>query len=75
MQYNTISQGSILDACIFISYINDMSKASEVFSFFIYANDTTISSIPKEFKQNIPTENLKTLIYDELNTINEWLIV
>ncbi len=40
-----IPQGSILDPLLFIIYINDIAKASKIFDFIIYVDDTTLSTI------------------------------
>ncbi len=42
-----VPQGSIPCPLHFIIYINDISKASNLFKFIIYADDTTISTTMK----------------------------
>ena len=46
-----------------------------MFSFIIYADDTTLSSILKQFSDSTQHENKSTesLITDELNKTIEWL--
>ena len=39
---NGIPQGSILGPLLFLVYVNDFPKASNVFNFFMYADDTTL---------------------------------
>ncbi len=49
-----VPQGSILGLLLFIIYINDMSKVTNIFAFIIYADHTTLSSILQAFKPNTP---------------------
>ncbi len=66
-----IPQGSILGPLFFSIYINDIVNTSEIFSFLLYADDTTISFNLEAF----PILNRELSINNELDKVNTWLKV
>ncbi len=52
-----------------------MSAVSKVFSFIMYANNTTLSSILKTFKPTRSNQSTEMMLNNELNKISEWLVV
>ncbi len=69
-----VPQCSILGSLLFIIYINDIAKASELFDFIIYAYDTALSTLEIAMK-NTETRTAESMLNTELANVREWLKV
>ena len=68
-----VPQGSILGPLLFILYTNDFPRASHIFNFIMYADDTALSSTLNAFKGGHLNLDLCNSINGELLKVNEWL--
>ena len=64
-----VPQGSILGPILFILYINDLCKVSEILKFVLFADDTNLFASGTDLKQ------LCDVINEELIKINVWFRV
>ena len=62
-----VPQGSVLGPLLFLLFINDINKASNILNFFIFADDTTLLYAHKNLKK------LEATMNNELQKLNSSL--
>ena len=63
-----VPQGSILGPLLFLIYINDIVKSSNILQFTLFADDTCI------FYSSKPNLNIENTLNNELMKVSDWLI-
>ena len=64
-----VPQGSLLGPVLFIIYINDFCKSSDVLSFILFADDSNL------FYSNKNPNTLVNVVNSELSKVTQWIRV
>ena len=69
-----IPQGSVLGPLLFNIIINDITQASTIFDFIMYADDTTLTSTLENFGGVNDVASLKREFNQEITKVYSWLL-
>ena len=62
-----VPQGSVLGPLLFLIYVNDIYRCSQIFHFYLFADDTNLLYSNKDLKY------LETVVNEELIKVGDWL--
>ena len=62
-----VPQGSVLGPLLFLIYVNDIYRCSQIFEFYLFADDTNLLYSNKDLK------DLEKVVNDELAKVGDWL--
>ena len=61
-----VPQGSVLGPLLFLIYVNDVYQCSQIFDFYLFADDTNLLYSNKDLK------DLETIVNKELIKVGDW---
>ena len=62
-----VPQGSVLGPLLFLIYVNDIYRCSQIFDFYLFADDTNLLYSDKDLR------DLETVVNEELIKVGDWL--